>query len=258
MNYEWYSRVRDMARFSMREKSELLIASIIFGFILSFKMWGGESFNATIGLTNWLIITIFVIVLLVWDGFFQKVFSLWVGYKTHLNFWFPGILTGLFITFITLGTVPVIFPNMSYYDHNERLRLGHFRYGINTKDLVLPAVAGVSANLFMALFMSFFYVATQSNWFLIFIKVSFLYTFFSMLPIPKIAGTKLGDGATAGFYMFFYKRQLFVFMFVSMIIYAILIWFSATIAMSFWLLILSLIIGLIAMFIFLRVSEEVI
>jgi len=99
---EWYFRVRDLARFSKREQKELIIASIIFGFILSFRMWGGDAFSLSSGVKNWIIASVLVMFTSWWNIYVQKAFSLSQGYKTHHYWWFQGMLAGLVLTFLFL------------------------------------------------------------------------------------------------------------------------------------------------------------
>jgi len=258
MAFEIYYRVRDYFKFSIREQKELLISAILFGFILSFRMWGGKEFDAWVGIKNLIIASIFILIVLIWHISWQKIFALNEGYRTHYHWWFPGILISLFIAFITYGYVPFLYPGHSYYEFMKRLRLGRFRYGINIKDLVVPAVAGVVSSVVLALLMSFVYLATKSYWVLFFIKLNFLYAFLSMLPIPRIEGIKMGGGSTVGFYIFFFGRPLYVFMLISLILYAWFVYYATTVLGSFLLLLLAMILGLIVMFVFLKVVEKVV
>jgi hypothetical protein len=108
----------------------------------------------------------------------------------------------------------------------------------------------------MALLASIFYVKFNSPWLLMLIKMNFLFAFMSLLPIPRISGTKMGEGATPGLHIFFYDRALYVFTLVSILAYSGLIYLAATAWMSFWFLIISLVIGLIGLFVFKEMFDK--
>ncbi|MBU1201012.1 MAG: hypothetical protein KKA51_00795 [Nanoarchaeota archaeon] len=253
VSMEWWAHCKKYLCFSPREKKQLIISAVVFGFILSFRMWGGDSFNATSGMINWLLVSFVVLFAMFLNFFIQKVFAIKKGFLLHFFWWFPGILIGVFLTIISFGIIPFLFPGTVYLEHLKGLRLGHFRYGTNTKDLAEVSVAGVIANVAVALLFSFIYLATNSEWVFIFVKVNFAYAFFSMLPIPTISGLKLREGATPGFNIFFFSRRLYIFIFFSLTAFSLLIYYGITVLNSFWSLILALFLGLIGLLIFVKI-----
>lgn len=253
---EWFFRIRDLAKFSKREQKELVISSILFGFILSFRMWGGETFSPASGIRSWITATIMVLIVIWFNLFVQKSFSLSLGYTTHHYWWFQGILIALLLAFISYGYIPFIFPGFQHYEHVKRLRLGKYRFLWNIKDMVVPAIAGVFSNIILALIISFFYLINKNPVLLLFIKINFLYAFLSLLPIPRIHGLSIKDGATAGLHIFFFQKPLYAFTIVSVIAYAGLIYLAATAWHSFFILLLALILGLVGMALFNHLWEK--
>ncbi|MFH1771076.1 MAG: hypothetical protein ABH828_05995 [archaeon] len=254
--FEVASRVRDYFRFSLREQKEIIISAIIFGFILSFRKWGVNTFDLFSGLSNWIIASILILIVMLANLSVQKIFALSVGARMHYSWWFQGMLIGLFISFVSYGTIPFLFPGTTYFEHMEGLRLGQFRYKSGTKEMALASVAGVVTNVLLALIFSFLYLATNSHWVLYFIGLNFLYGFYSMLPVPRIAGTKMGEGATAGFHIFFFGRPLYIFIFSTLILYCILLYVSITFFGGWLTLFLAAVLGLIAMFFFLKFAQD--
>lgn len=256
MVFEWFYRARDHYRFSPRELKELVITAILFGFILSFRKWGGETFDMRVGIISWTIAAVFVFMAMFWNISWQKIFAINDGFIAHYHWWFQGVLLGVFITFMTFGMVPFLYPGNVFFEHSKKLRLGRFRHGENIKDFAVASIAGVVSNVVFALLLSFIYIPTQNQWVKLLIIINFLYAFFSMLPIPRIAGTKIESGATSGIYIFFFGRPLYVFIFASLIAYSGIIYLAASVWSSVILLIVSMILGAIVLFIFLKFIEN--
>ena len=256
MVYELYSRLRDYFSFSFRELREISLSAIFFGFILSFRKWGVSEFNISAGISNWIFATMVVFIAMYANISMQKIFALNGGYKMYYSWWFQGVLVGLFLSFITFGYFPFLYPGTSYFEHKKGLRLGRFRHGTNNKDMAVASIAGVVTNVVLALLAGFVYIFTESYWVMFFIMINFLYAFYAMIPMPKISGLKMSQGATQGFYIFFFARPLYVFIFSSLIMYSLLIYVSVKILGSFPLLIISMLLGLFGLFIFLKVIEK--
>jgi len=254
--YELSTRVRDRFRYSPREQREILISAVIFGFIISFRSWGVVEFNVTTGIINWIFSSIAVFVAMFASISVQKIVALGVGYEMDYFWWFQGMLIGLFLSFVSYGFIPFLYPGTTYFRHQKGLRLGKFRYGTMKKDMAVASVAGIAINVMIALIFGFVYLVTKNYWILLFIKINFIYAFFSVLPLPRISGIKLGQGATPGFHIFFFGRPLFVFILVFLIAYSLLIYTSITLFGGWITLLLALIIGAIATFFFVKYSDD--
>ncbi len=242
-------------KYSVSEQRQLFLTAIIFGFILSFRMWGGDTFNAILGFTNWFFSTIIIISAMLIQFTLQKMAAIDRGYTMKFHWWLPGVLIGLLLSFISFGFIPFLFPNSVYYKHDKKLRLGHFRYGTNMREISTLSIWGVVGNIGVAMLVGLIYLQFPSYLLLLFVKLNLLFAFFSMLPIPTISGMKLGDGSTPGFTIFFFSRQLYVFIFASLICYIGLIYFLITILNSFWLLLLAAVLGAIIFFFFSRIID---
>lgn len=252
MIYELKTRIRDYFRFSFREQKEILLSAIIFGFILSFRKWGVVEFDFVSGIKSFIFATIAVLIAIVANVSVQKVFALRTGYKMHYYWWFQGTIIGVFITFISFGFIPVLYPGTTYFEAISKLRLGIFRYGMMLKEIVFASVMGIVSNMILVLFASFLYLQTNNDWVMYFININLIFAFFTMLPLPKVSGIKIGEGATTGFNIYFFSRQLYIFLFATLIAYALLIYFAITILGSFLTLFIALIIGLIGLYFFVK------
>jgi len=203
------------------------MAAFVFGFILTFRQWGDKEFSFKTGFTNFIsaIIIIFISMYLYVSA--QKLTAIYLGYTVKYEVWINGLLIGLLIAFMSYGWIPVLFTGTLLLIHSERLRLGKHRYGLNIRDQAVVSIAGPCLNLLIILI---FVPILISNPELIIvksiIKFNFIFAFFSLLPIPTIKGTKLGNGGTPGFNILFYAKGLFVFSVLVFIVYFLLMQIS--------------------------------
>lgn len=258
MSYEHFYRIRDYFRFSISEQRQLLVSAVLFGFILSFRRWGGTEFNAQTGINAWIFAFISILIVIFCSISMQKIFALKQGYRMHYSWWFPGILIGILISFLTFGTVPIIYPGATKFEHMKRLRLGRFRHGINNFDMAMASIAGVVTNALIGLICGMIYYGTHNPYVLYFMHINFIYAFFTLIPIPKFKGLKLVEGATPGLHIYFYTRRLHTFILLSLICYWVLVSASTTFFPSLGLLILAMILGVIGMFFYMKFADETI
>ncbi len=158
---------------------------------------------------------------------FQKIVGIRLGYTVTYVYWTNGILFSLFFAFFSLGLIPFSFPGAITMQHNEKLRLGKFRYGTNLKDLARISVAGPMSHIIIVMIFGIIYFATnKSEVIFSFIIVNLLYALYSILPIPKIDIPTKMDSATDGMGLFFYTRTGYVLALATVIFYVILVFMS--------------------------------
>ncbi len=251
----YFFKLKKSFEFQTSELKQIFVSSILFGFILSFRKWGVESFEAATGINNWIFASASVFIVMFTHISIQKLYAAKEGYVIHYSWWFQGILIGLFISFLSFGFIPFLYPGTLRFGHIKTLRLGKFRHGTNIKDLAFSSLAGVLANIFLALIFGVIYLRSGNLWILYFIKINFIYAFFSLLPLPKISGLRFEGGTTAGFNIFFFSRPLYMFIFSTLFAYSAIVFWAITILGSLMVLIISLFIGLVATYFFLKVVE---
>ncbi|GIU69368.1 MAG: hypothetical protein KatS3mg002_0604 [Candidatus Woesearchaeota archaeon] len=242
----WFS-VREHFNFSRSEISQLFWTSLAFGFALSFRKWGsGESVDFTVGILNLFFATIAVLLSLYIHVSLQKLVAIKLGYKATYSYWLNGVLFTIFLAFLSFGYVAFLLPGSVMIEHIPKLRLGKFRYGINLKDIARVALAGPLSHILIVLIVGpiFFMTGREEN-LLSLIIINLLLAIYSTLPIPKIDTPSKMEGGSDGLGLFYYSRTLFVLVFVTVVVFAALVFSSATLIGIGWLFLISFIIGCI-------------
>jgi Zn-dependent protease len=85
--------------------------------------------------------------------------------------------------------------------HNEKLRLGKFRYGIMHGDIARIALSGILANVFFALFLRLIFPTLNLQFINNLVKANAFLAIYTILPIPPLNG----------FHIFFNNRLLYFF-----------------------------------------------
>ncbi|MFH1174661.1 MAG: hypothetical protein V1725_06000 [archaeon] len=151
----------------------------------------------------------------------QKMFALYLGYRAQYRFWVNGLLIGVFFAFFTLGfpakevyvadigwlSVYLAFfvPLSGTVDlfHDEKMRLGRFRYSANMKDLARVAFSGVLANIFALIILQAAFLTVKGtvigDILINFIAANMLLAFFSMLPLPSCDGLSVFRSSRIGY-----------------------------------------------------------
>lgn len=240
----WYS-VKENFNFSRSELSQLFWTSLAFGFALSFRKWGaGESVDVPVGIVNLLFATVVVLLCMYIHVSLQKLVAIKLGYTAKYSFWLNGVLFTVFLAFLSLGYFPFLLPGSVMITQVPRLRLGKFRYGLNLKDIARIALAGPLAHVLLILILGPIFFATgRDESLLSIITVNLLLAIYSILPVPKIDLSSKMDSGSDGLGLFYFSRTLYVLVFITIIVFAALVWFSANSVGIGWLFIISFIIG---------------
>ncbi|MGM5483318.1 MAG: hypothetical protein ACQER9_00185 [Nanobdellota archaeon] len=123
------SGFRKFGNFSFKELLRMIIVSIVFGFIFSFRKWGENSYNPLAGLTNWFIFSVFSFLTLFFMLLGGKFASIRFGYRLDYRMWKLGLVTNVFITFITNGFSVFLLPGGFDLKMIESLQLGKYIHG---------------------------------------------------------------------------------------------------------------------------------
>lgn len=106
---EFLSRARQLAYYTYAELAQLGIAALVVGFVFSFDKWGYITFDANVGLFNWLQYAAYAFITLFAMDVCRKLYSAHLGIRTEYRLWFTGILTAIAVAFITNGAWYVLF-----------------------------------------------------------------------------------------------------------------------------------------------------
>jgi Zn-dependent protease len=234
MSGYWYA-VKRYFRFNPDEIKGLVITTIIFGFMLSFREWGAEEFNLSAGLINFINATLVVGLALLFRESIKRLFAIKKGYYLEYKTWIYGIMFALILAFVTRGYVVLLLPGAVILYHATGLRLGRFRYWTNQYDIFLVSIMGPAANIILAAFFKYIaYIIPDNSLVAKAITVNLWMAVLSGLPIPYT------DGGNA----FYSNRALWALGYGAIVFSAILLYFLTSV---FWAILAGIVMGIICM-----------
>src|SRR3989344_4537936 len=139
-----------------REFISMLPPVVGMAFIISFKEWGGETFDVAAGLANFALALLIVAVSFFTFDAGQRLLGLTINYRLRFKVWTFGLLFGLVICFLTNGSVWVLLPSGFLVEHLTGHRLGWFRYGINVFGQGIMALGGPVASIVLIILIKLF------------------------------------------------------------------------------------------------------
>lgn len=203
----WVNFKDKFKRYGVPEAKEvkgLLLTVIVFAFIISFRDWGTETFSPFQGVQHFVLSIFLVAIAFIVFELGHRCFALWMGYRSQYKVWFPGLLIGLLITFLSNGYIPLILPGALIITHLTTHRLGKFFYEYSMKHAGWIGMAGsVSLMLFAIILKGFAGNEIVHR----LMMVCILMSIFNMLPIPPMNGLRT----------FFGSRFVYVFVYASLI-----------------------------------------
>lgn len=224
-------KIKKYYSFTGGEIVGLVSSIVLIAFMISFKEWGTETFDASAGLVNFFnAIVIVALSMLVHDAG-QRIWGLAIGFRIEYKVWIVGIIFGLMVTFVSKGNLWVILPGYIVVHHMAGHRLGFFRYGINIVGQGMIAFAGPLANLALVIFLKFVNIFVSNALIEKAIFFNVIYIITSMLPIPYLDGSRL----------YFASRMIYAFMMPFIVASSILLIIDINTLLA---LILSFLIGI--------------
>jgi len=213
-------KIKEHFKFSKEEIKATAISILIFAFIISFNEWGyGEKFDFFIGLRNLFSAILIMTLTILLHLSAQKIAGLHVGFKVEYKLWWYGLLISLVLCILSKGKIWWLFiPGGIFLHHLSGHRLGFFRYGVNTLAMGVIALIGPVANIILAT------ILKNIQIYLPFIPVNLVllqkvfavnwaFAVCTLLPIPPLDGSRV----------FFQSRLIYMFVFGSILGYAILV-----------------------------------
>ena len=178
-------KLQEYFKFSKEELFSILLATILFGFMLSFRDWGKNIFSVKSGISAWVISSgIFFLLYMVYLSII-KIIAIWKGYKAEFKLSKTILGIALFLTFMSEGLFILLIPGSIYFNYVKKHRLGKLKMMKYSSFGYIGTISSLFLILIGALFAPLYGVS------LIFEKIvviSLLIAIFSMLPIPSTTG----------------------------------------------------------------------
>ena len=199
---ESQARIQDFFRFSRQEVVSLIAAVFVTSFIFSFRDWGGDTFNASVGIKNLILMLIVVIISFMVRLSAQKIKGLEEGYKADFKVWWLGLGIALVTAFITLGRVPLVLIGTMVTAFMVKQRLGEMRYGFSYEDNANIAARGVVANIGLATFFAVgLFFLPESYFFSKGMLLNLVMAICSLLPLPQLDGLSIFFGSRVNYFI---------------------------------------------------------
>ncbi len=202
VNYkELVFRIKEFFRFNRQELTGLAAAIIVTAIIFSFRDWGEESFNLTLGLVHLLTVAVVILISFFFRISCQKVYALNSGYKAEFKVWWVGLVIALVLSFVSMGYVPLILVGSMVASLMVRQRLGEFRYGFSYKQNALISLWGIFGNLMLAgLFALGLFALPENYFFYKGLTLNLIMAFCSLIPLPQLDGLSIFFGSRGWYF----------------------------------------------------------
>lgn len=243
--YSWRNFVDKWKRYAPLESFEkrgLIITIAVLAFIFSFREWGTETFDITIGTKNLIVSVVLVAIAMLVHEVTHRVIALWLGYRTQFKAWITGLVVGLVVSFVSNGYLVFIAPGQLVFTHLTAHRLGKGYYELTYKHLGWIAMSAPIANILFAVLLKIVYVATGIPVIQKLMMINIWIALFDMLPIPPFNGSRT----------FFGSRYVYVFVLGAMIGCAALLYYLSGIVP----IIGGLVLGALMLFMFFRFIDK--
>ncbi len=247
--YSWRNFIDKYKRAWQLKPAELrglLYTAIVLGFIFSFREWGSDSFNISMGLANYLRAIILVsLALLIHEASHRAIASL-LGYRSEYKAWLLGLIAALVITFVFNGFIFFLAPGILIINQMKKHRFGTYPFGLLHRHLGWIAMSGAIAQMVFAIILKSVYFSFPNDWILKAAEICIWMALWNMCPIPPYNGSKT----------FFGSKLVYIFVVGSMIgAAALMTWVSGILA-----ILGALVLGflmLVVFFIFVERNQKV-
>ena len=193
---ELKARWRQFFRFSKQELYGIIGGILITGFIFSFRLWGGETFDWAVGLRNFLLTTLAAAISFFGHISCQKLYALSAGYIAEFKTWWAGLLIALVLAFVSVGHLTLVLAGTVSLVFMVKQRLGQFRYGYSVEERAITGLWGILGSLiFAALFRIGNLFWPEAVFFERGLMISLIFAICSVLPLPWLEGLNIFFGS---------------------------------------------------------------
>ncbi len=226
-------RVRDQFRFEQKELLDLAVVSLCFGFLLSFRDWGGgPQAQLASGILNLVNATLVVFLSMVIALIAQKLYALKRSHTVSFRAWYLGLAGGLFLGFLSSGFWLLLVPGGLLFSTARIFKLGDkYEGNILHASRAYIAFLGPLTHLLLAYLFSLLAWSGVDNYLVQKgILLNVILGIITILPIPQIealfkpSSHRLSTTINLdGFYILYHSRIFYVFALFFIILLAILL-----------------------------------
>jgi len=156
---ELISAAKKHFKFSKEEVRDLVIVSILVGFMFSFTQWGTDKLDVNVGLKNLAIACMLTALAFLVHVSAQKIAAIKQGYNASFQKYMPGLMLGLMLTIVMPISIksynnlafPIIVAGGIAITAFSIQRLGHEKPIIKHSELAVLTFMGPLANVILAL-----------------------------------------------------------------------------------------------------------
>lgn len=228
--FRWQYAKKHCVEFTKSEFYSFITTIAVAGFLLSFRMWGAETFDLAQGLYHFTLYTILFGALYFLFIISQKYVGALMGYETRYHIWKYGPLVAFLISMYLVLFLPhahfvvLLYLGATTIKDVPRLRLGEFRKSVNIFDLMLVGLSGPAILLLFILFvLQPVYLATGGEIVRIMIIFSAMALFFSSLPFPYMNGLNILIKSRVGWLIYFFFSIFFLILILALNIWAYIV-----------------------------------
>lgn len=237
----------------------LLITAILAGFYLAFDNWGVQEVDVALGVSNFLLSAFAVVLILALMTIAQKLIGIQLGYKVQYEYSWIGLLVGFFVTAFSYGTIPFFLPGGSRFEMIKTARLGKFLPDYKYSELFFITSLAVLIPLIISIPFGALYIISEVEIFRHITIAGLLLAVFALIPAPKLERPKkwgmhgvtdLGlfkqlNGGTYGYDLFCFSMTAYLVLVAFTLVFVALV-----LIFQIFSIILSLILGLLAIWIY--------
>ncbi len=247
-------RVKTHLRFDTRELIDLVLVSVCFGFLLSFRDWGSENaVDVMQGILNFVNASLVVFLSMTLTVLFQKLFALKRAHTVVFRAWYLGLGIALYLGFISFGKWLLLLPGGLLFE-TVKYKLGEeYEGNLLHSSRAYIALVGPLTHVFLA-YLFFLLSSNGVTNYLIEkgITLNVILAITTILPLPQfetlfkaVAKHVKHTINLNGFYIFYHSRILYVFS-LALIIALVVLLFN--VHALFALLIAAILAGTITLF----------
>lgn len=216
----------------------MLVTSFISGVLISFRKWGGETFDLNLGIENLVISTLFSFIALFIFVSGQKFYAVRKGFTHEYRINHYGLVIALFLAVFVDGILYFLAPGYVLFVQTDKPRVGKWRY----RPYFHEYGYGVQHGLYVLLVVAALFAAIPHPLTFEFARICLLFAMFSLVPFPLWSGMQL----------FFASIYQYAFVCSFVIGFSVLLLFVG----FWWALLLGLVLGVIAFFLGWRFAEK--